>query len=153
MYVKEWTWAAACSDEQVDGLVEARLARQRVSAEQPAPMFDFVQEEVTLRRPLGGKMVMRKQLEHLLEVGRRRNMDIQVLPTNREDHAGLAGALQLLRLKEGPTVGRVEVQLFNRLISDPKGRQILEIRHGIIRAQALTPRESLAFIEKVLGET
>lgn len=119
--MKEWTWAAACSDEQVDGLVEARLARRRVFAEQPAPMLNFVQEEVTLRRPLGGKMVMRKQLEHLLEVGRRRNMDIQVLPTNREDHAGLAGALQLLRLKEGPTVGRVEVQLFNRRISDPEG--------------------------------
>ncbi|MFF9296417.1 helix-turn-helix domain-containing protein [Streptomyces althioticus] len=141
------------TDEQVDELVEARLARQRVFADQPAPMFNFVQEEVTLRRPLGGKMVMRKQLEHLLEVGRRRNVEIQVLPTDREDHAGLAGALQLLRLKEGLTVGHVEVQLLNRLISDPKEIQILEIRYGIIRAQALTPRESLAFIEKVLGET
>ncbi|MCP9990085.1 helix-turn-helix transcriptional regulator [Streptomyces albogriseolus] len=141
------------TDEQVDELVEARLVRQRVFAEQPAPMFNFVQEEVTLRRPLGGKMVMRKQLEHLLEVGRRRNVEIQVLPTDREDHAGLAGALQLLRLKEGVTVGHVEVQLLNRLISDPKEIQILEIRYGIIRAQALTPRESLAFIEKVLGET
>ncbi|MGA5438391.1 helix-turn-helix domain-containing protein [Streptomyces griseoincarnatus] len=141
------------TDEQVDELVEARLVRQRVFAEQPAPMFNFVQEEVTLRRPLGGKIVMRKQLEHLLEVGRRRNVEIQVLPTDREDHAGLAGALQLLRLKEGLTVGHVEVQLLNRLISDPKEIQILEIRYGIIRAQALTPRESLAFIEKVLGET
>ncbi|MBJ6642998.1 helix-turn-helix transcriptional regulator [Streptomyces sp. BSE7-9] len=141
------------TDEQVDELVEARLVRQRVFAEQPAPMFNFVHEEVTLRRPLGGKMVMRKQLEHLLEVGRRRNVEIQVLPTDREDHAGLAGALQLLRLKEGLTVGHVEVQLLNRLISDPKEIQILEIRYGIIRAQALTPRESLAFIEKVLGET
>ncbi|QER86739.1 helix-turn-helix domain-containing protein [Streptomyces tendae] len=141
------------SDEQVDELVVARLARQRVFDEQPAPVFSFVQEEVTLRRPLGGRMVMRKQLEHLLEVGRRRNVEIQVLPTQREDHAGLAGALQLLRLKDGHTVGHVEVQLLNRLISDPKEIQVLEIRHGIIRAQALTPRESLAFIEKVLGET
>ncbi|CAL9286053.1 helix-turn-helix domain-containing protein [Streptomyces sp. SudanB66_2053] len=140
-------------DEQIDGLVEARLARQRVFTEQPVPMFNFVLEEVTLRRPLGGRMVLRKQLEHLLEVGRRRNVEIQVLPTDREDHAGLAGALQLLRLKEGLTVGHVEVQLLNRLISDPKEIQILEIRYGIIRAQALTPRESLAFIEKVLGET
>ncbi|MFI8210912.1 helix-turn-helix domain-containing protein [Streptomyces werraensis] len=141
------------SEEQVDELVVARLARQRVLDEQPAPVFSFVQEEVTLRRPLGGRMVMRKQLEHLLEVGRRRNVEIQVLPTQREDHAGLAGALQLLRLKDGHTVGHVEVQLLSRLISDPREIQILEIRYGIIRAQALTPRESLAFIEKVLGET
>ncbi|MFF3846513.1 Scr1 family TA system antitoxin-like transcriptional regulator [Streptomyces sp. NPDC002328] len=31
--------------------------------------------------------------------------------------------------------------------------QILELRYGVIRAQALPPQESLAFIEKVLGET
>ncbi|MFH8448553.1 helix-turn-helix domain-containing protein [Streptomyces fungicidicus] len=141
------------TEEQVDELVEARLARQRIFDRQPAPVFGFVQEEVTLRRPLGGRMVMRKQLERLLEVGKWRNVEIQVLPTDREDHAGLAGALQLLRLKEGATVGHVEVQLINRLISDPKEIQLLEIRYGIIRAQALTPRESLAFIEKVLGET
>ncbi len=31
--------------------------------------------------------------------------------------------------------------------------QILDMRYGIIRSQALTPRESLAFIEKMRGET
>lgn len=34
----------------------------------------------------------------------------------------------------------------------PQEVQILEMRYGMIRAQALTPRESQAFIEKVLGE-
>ncbi|MFE1509739.1 helix-turn-helix domain-containing protein [Streptomyces sp. NPDC058726] len=140
-------------EDHVDALVEARLARQKIFDQPSAPVFSFVQEEVTLRRPLGGRMVMRKQLERLLQIGRRRNVEIQVLPTDREDHAGLAGALQLLRLREGVTVGHMEVQLINRLISDPKDIQILEIRYGIIRAQALTPRESLAYIEKVLGET
>ncbi|MFE9452387.1 helix-turn-helix domain-containing protein [Streptomyces sp. NPDC006739] len=141
------------AEEEVERLVAARLARQGVFDRQPVPVFSFVQEEVTLRRPLGGRMVMRKQLEHLLEVGRRRNVEIQVMPTDREDHAGLAGSLQLLRLRDGDTVGHNEVQLTSRLISHPKEVQIHEIRYGIIRAQALTPRESLAFIEKVLGET
>lgn len=40
-----------------------------------------------------------------------------------------------------------------RPTSDPKELRILELRYGVIRAQALTPRESLAFIEQVLGET
>ncbi|MGW3956273.1 helix-turn-helix domain-containing protein [Streptomyces sp. NPDC004752] len=141
------------SEEEVDRLVAARLERQEIFEGQPAPVFSFVQEEVTLRRPLGGRMLMRKQLERLLEVGHRRNVEIQVMPTNREDHAGLAGPFQLLRLKEGDTVGHNEAHLITRLISHPKEIQLLEIHHGIIRAQALTPRESLAFIEKVLGET
>jgi hypothetical protein len=50
-------------------------------------------------------------------------------------------------------LGHNEVPLISRVITDPKEVQILDIRHGIIRAQALAPRESLAFIEKVLGET
>ncbi|RPK64117.1 Helix-turn-helix protein [Streptomyces sp. ADI95-17] len=141
------------TEEEVERLVAARLGRQEIFDRQPAPVFSFVLEEVTLRRPLGGRMVMREQLEHLLGVGRRRNVEIQVMPTDREDHAGLAGSLQLLRLEKGGTVGHNEVQLTNRLISHPRELQILEIRYGIIRAQALTPRESLAFIEKVLGET
>ncbi|AYL38660.1 helix-turn-helix domain-containing protein [Streptomyces fungicidicus] len=141
------------SEEQVDELVEGRLARQKIFDQQPAPVFNFVQEEVTLRRPLGGRMVMRKQLAHLLEIGHRRNVEIQVMPTDREDHAGIDGSFQLLRLKEGVTVAHNEVQLTSRLISHVKEIQICEVRYGAIRAQALTPRESLAFIEKVLGET
>ncbi|MFJ5264398.1 Scr1 family TA system antitoxin-like transcriptional regulator [Streptomyces sp. NPDC088387] len=141
------------AEEEVERLVAARVARQDIFDRQPTPVFSFVQEEVTLRRPLGGRMVMRKQLEHLLEVGRRRNVEIQVMPTDREDHAGIDGSLQLLRLQRGETVAHNEVQLTSRLISHPKEIQVFEVRYGIIRAQALTPRESLAFIEKVLGET
>jgi transcriptional regulator with XRE-family HTH domain len=141
------------TEDELERLVAARMSRQEIFERQPAPIFSFVLEEVTLRRPLGGKMVMRKQLERMLEVGQLRNVEIQVMPTDREDHAGLAGSLQLLKLKGGDTVGHNEVQLTSRLVSNPSEIQVLEIRYGIIRAQALTPRESLAFIEKVLGET
>ncbi|MEU8587567.1 helix-turn-helix transcriptional regulator [Streptomyces sp. NPDC048664] len=141
------------SEDKVEQLVAARLARQGLFDRPSAPVFNFVQEEATLRRPIGGKMVMRRQLEHMLEMGQRRNVGIQVMPTNREEHAGLAGSFKLLRLKEGRTVAHNEVQLVSRLISNPKEIAVLEIRYGIIRSQALTPRESLGFIEDILGET
>ncbi|MFB6817451.1 helix-turn-helix domain-containing protein [Streptomyces sp. NPDC056347] len=140
-------------EEEIERLVAARMARQEIFHQQPSRVFTFVQEEVTLQRPLGGRMVMRKQLEHLLEIGARRDVEFQVMPTNREDHTGLAGAFKLLRLESGETVGHSEAHLVSRLFSHPKEIQLFEIRYGIIRAQALTPRESLAFIEKVLGET
>ncbi|MEU8827331.1 helix-turn-helix transcriptional regulator [Streptomyces sp. NPDC048636] len=141
------------TEEDIDQRVAARMSRQEIFVQQPAPIFSFVQEEVTLRRPIGGKMVQQHQLEHLLELGKLRNVEIQVMPTEREDHAGMGGELKLLKLKAGTTVGHVEVQRFNRLVSDPHEVQTLEIQYGIIRAQALTPRESLAFIEKLRGET
>lgn len=50
-------------------------------------------------------------------------------------------------------MGHHEIQLSSRLVSDATEVQILEMRYGIIRAQALTPRESMTFIKKLLGET
>lgn len=108
---------------------------------------------MTLLRPIGGDAVLRRQLERLLEVGRMRHVEIQVMPTRREDHAGMGGELQVLKFPDGSTVGHSEAQLTTRVVTDPKQVHLLELRYGIIRSQALSPRESLAFIEKVLGDT
>jgi transcriptional regulator with XRE-family HTH domain len=142
----------AYTEDEVDRHVAARMARKVVFENVPRPLITFVQEEVTLRRPVGGRMVLRRQLEHLLAVAALRHVEIQVMPTDREDHAGMAGSLRLLKLRSGKTVGHSEGQLYSRLISDPKEVQVLEMRYGMILAQALSPRESLTFIEKVLGE-
>ncbi|WP_181764624.1 helix-turn-helix domain-containing protein [Streptomyces albidus (ex Kaewkla and Franco 2022)] len=143
----------AYSEDQIDQYVAARLARQEIIRRVSPPTLAFIQEEVTLYRPIGGRMVLRRQLEHLLEIGRLRHVEIQVMPTGRDDHAGMAGGIHLIKFKDRTAVGQSEEQLASRLISDPKDVHILELRHGILRSQALDPRESLALIEKVLGET
>ncbi|WP_406409840.1 helix-turn-helix domain-containing protein [Streptomyces halstedii] len=139
--------------DEVERLVAARMARQKIFERQPAPLLTFVQEEATLRRQVGGRMVLRRQLEQLLEIGTLGWVAIQVMPMETGEHAGLAGSLRVLKLRDGTAVGHDEVQLTSRLVSDPKEVQILEMRYGMIRAQALTPRQSLAFIEKLRGET
>lgn len=143
----------AYSQDEVETAVAARMARRTIFERSPAPALSFVQEEVTLRRPIGGRMVLCRQLERLLEVGQLRNVEIQVMPTDREDHAGVDGDSQVLKFGDGSAVGRSEGAFAGRPVSDPKQIRILELRYGIIRAQALTPRESLAFIEQLLGET
>ncbi|GAB1326678.1 helix-turn-helix domain-containing protein [Streptomyces sennicomposti] len=144
----------AFSEEEMERLVAARLARQSVlNSTHGLPAFSFILDEAVLRRCVGGKMVLRRQLERMLDVGQMRNVEVQVLPLDQEDNAGLGGPFHLLRLKEGTTVVYNEVQRLSRLISEPKEVQLLELRYGIIRAQALPPRKSLALIKKVLGET
>ncbi|MET7851364.1 helix-turn-helix transcriptional regulator [Streptomyces avermitilis] len=140
------------SRDEVERAVAGRVARQSIYEREPAPVLCFVQEEVTLRRPLGGRMVMRRQLEHLLEVGQLRNVTIQVMPTDREEHAGMQGETQVLKFADGTAVGRSEGAFNGRAISEPRQLRILELRHGMIRSQALTPRESAALIERLLGE-
>ncbi|MDH3035881.1 helix-turn-helix transcriptional regulator [Streptomyces sp. TRM75561] len=141
------------SPDDIERMVAARLARQSVFERDPAPSIHFVLEEAPLRRRVGGTMVWRQQLEHLLEVGRLHNVWLQVMPTDTEPHPGLDGRIELLKFPDGTAVGRSDGKFNGRPVCDPRQLRILELRYGTIRAQALPPRESLAFIEELLGET
>ncbi|MGW6707776.1 helix-turn-helix domain-containing protein [Streptomyces sp. NPDC054956] len=143
----------AYPQDELDRILAARMARRSIFDRSPAPTLSFVQEEVTLRRRIGGTMVLRRQLEHLLGVCQLQSVEFQVMPTDREDHAGMGGLIELLRFEDGSGVGRSEGAFHGRPVSDPRQLRILELRYGIIRAQALTPHESRAFIEELLGET
>ncbi|MFF4544385.1 helix-turn-helix domain-containing protein [Streptomyces sp. NPDC001406] len=140
-------------EETVEQRVAARLARQDIFSRLPMPTISFVVEESVLRRPLGGWSVMRGQLEQMLLLGQRRNIEIQVMPTEREEHAGLAGPFTLIETRDGRRIAYVEAHKDSRLYTERKSVRVFEEQYGILRADALTPRESLAFMEKLLGET
>ncbi|MFJ4784593.1 helix-turn-helix domain-containing protein [Streptomyces sp. NPDC088794] len=139
------------SADEVERGIAARLARKVIFDREPPPMLMFIQEQVTLERPYGGKAVLRRQLQHLLELGQLRNVSLQVMPTDSEEHGGVHGTIQVMKFADGTSIGRSDGAFNGRPVSNPRDLRILEMRHGMIRAQALTPRESLAFIEQVLG--
>ncbi|MFD3941440.1 helix-turn-helix domain-containing protein [Streptomyces sp. NPDC058579] len=143
----------AYTQDEVERMVAGRMARKTVFERDPAPELGFVLEEWTLRRPLGGRALLRAQLEHLLEVAQLRSVELQVMPMDREEHAGLAGGIEVLKFGDGSAVGRSPAVANGRPVTEWKQLRILELRYGIIRAQALTPRESTALIEQLLGET
>ncbi|MFA3875010.1 helix-turn-helix domain-containing protein [Streptomyces sp. MMCC 100] len=141
------------AEDEIERGVAARTARKAVFERDPAPELGFVQDEWTLRRRLGGTEVVRRQLEHLLMLGQLPNVEIQVMPMDREEHAGADGGIEVLKFEDGTAVGRSPGVANGRPVTDLRQVRILELRYGIIRAQALTPRESAAFIEQLLGET
>ncbi|MFJ9819901.1 helix-turn-helix domain-containing protein [Streptomyces sp. NPDC101151] len=146
------TWRPAYSADELERMVAGRMARKLIFGRTPAPELSFVQEEVTLRRPIGDTMVLRRQLEHLLEVARLPFVELQVMPTSRANHPGTGGRIQVLKFNDGTGAGRTDGDFGGRPISNPRQLRLLDLRYGIIRAQALTPGESLAFIEQALGE-
>ncbi|MGW2028989.1 helix-turn-helix domain-containing protein [Streptomyces sp. NPDC001811] len=145
-------WRPLLGEESIEQGVSARMERQKLFARRPAPLLSFVIDEHVLRRPLGGQEVWRGQLEQLLIYGHQRNVEMQVMPTGREEHAGLAGPFTLIHSSKGRRMAYMEVQDVSALYAEPKKVSPLEATYGVLRAQALTPRESLAFIEKLLGE-
>ncbi|MFE9724520.1 helix-turn-helix transcriptional regulator [Streptomyces sp. NPDC005794] len=145
-------WRPLLDADTVERRVGARMERQKLFARRPTPLLSFVIEETVLRRPLGGEAVLRGQLEQLLIYGHQRNIEIQVMPTCLGEHAGLAGAFTLLDIGDRRRMAYAEVQDESALHSEPKKVGAYESTYGVLRAQALTPRESLAFIERLLGE-
>ncbi|WP_405869692.1 helix-turn-helix transcriptional regulator [Streptomyces sp. NBC_00005] len=159
LQTEEYAWALLRTrrpvppEGQLEQAVAARMARKVIYERSPAAEFSFVLEETTLRRPVGGKMVWRRQLEHLLEMAQLRNVEIQVMPMDRWDHPGMGGRVQVLKFGDGSAVGRMDDEFNGRPVHDPRQLRILELRYGIIRAEALTARESLSFVEQLVGET
>ncbi|MEJ8643010.1 helix-turn-helix transcriptional regulator [Streptomyces sp. MS1.HAVA.3] len=143
----------AYPQDEVERYTAARMARQSVFDRSPAPALSFVHEASALRRPIGGTMAWRRQLERLLEVSELRSVSLQVMPNEREAHAGMDGGIEILKFEDGTAVGRSEGAFNGRPVSDLKRLRVLELRYGIIRAEALTPRESRDFIKELLGET
>lgn len=139
-------------EETIEERVASRLARQEILTRWPMPLISAVIDESVLRRPLGGLEVHKEQLEQLIHLARLRNVELQVMPMDRTEHAGMGGAFILLTPKGKRQVGYAETQDSAHLSTDPEDVRILAARYGSIRAQALTMQESLDLIKSMLGE-
>jgi transcriptional regulator with XRE-family HTH domain len=140
------------TEETIEKRIADRLSRQQVFDKWPAPMCSFVLEEVVLDRPIGGRTAREGQLKQLLRISGLRNVEIQVMPTSVENHPNMGGAFNLLTAPRHPQVAYTEIQEFPRLITDPEEIRKIVDRYGMIRAMALSPKESRALIDKKLGE-
>lgn len=92
------------TDEDVLHRVEVRMQRQKLLARPVgAPRFEAVLGEAALRRPLRDPAAMAAQLKQLVEVSRRRNVSVRVLPLRAGLHRGLTcGAFVILDFPSGP---------------------------------------------------
>ncbi|MFF1478745.1 helix-turn-helix domain-containing protein [Streptomyces sp. NPDC058301] len=136
----------------IEKRVADRLARQQLFERWPPPTASFVLEEAVLQRRTGGSRIHTDQLRQLLRLGQLRPVELQVMPNDRAEHPCMDGPFIMLTPKGRQQVAYLEVQGHPTLITDPNEVRIFSERYGIIRAQALTPRESLALIEKMLGD-
>ncbi|WP_228974202.1 helix-turn-helix transcriptional regulator [Streptomyces sp. DH12] len=143
----------ALEDEEIEAGVAARLARQQVLTKAPRPHVTFVLEKIVLTRPIGGSAVLKETLEHVLGVARLRNVSIQVMPESRQTHAGIDGPFTLLETaKRLGQLVYVEGQGGRYFLSEqPDVGETFE-RYGTLRAQALSPEDSVRLIEQVARE-
>ncbi|TQN33163.1 helix-turn-helix protein [Haloactinospora alba] len=86
----------AHTDEIVERHVAARIERQQILHRQRPPHLWAVIDEAALRRRTADPRTMSDQIQHLLNLATRHNIDLQVLPFNAGMHAGLAGSFVIM---------------------------------------------------------
>lgn len=74
------------SEETLERFVDFRLRRQRLLTEARAPEFQAVIHEAALRVKSVAREVMRRQIEHLLEMAQLPHVRIQILPFQANIH-------------------------------------------------------------------
>ncbi|MFV2117822.1 helix-turn-helix domain-containing protein [Streptomyces sp. Act-28] len=140
-------------DEAVEQHLTARLARQKLlDRRNPCVVFSFILEEGSLHRLVGGTDVMKEQLAWLRECTRLRNVEIQVMPTQRAAHSGVNGQMVLLETLERRQFVCIEAQGIVNIRSNRNEVSEFWLRYGMLRSQALNTEESARLIEHMAGE-
>lgn len=85
---------------ELDRIIESRRERQQILSRTEPPTLNFLLDEAVLSRSIGGRDVMATQLNHLLDVARRPNLTIQIIPLALGAHAGLRGSFVYLQFNE-----------------------------------------------------
>ncbi|MFJ3900269.1 helix-turn-helix domain-containing protein [Streptomyces sp. NPDC090025] len=142
----------ALDEDEIEANIAARMDRHRLFFRTPPPVVTFVLEKGALTKPLGGKDVLRKCLMYMRECADLRNVTIQVIPEDRESHAGLNGSFTLLETSERKPLVYVEGQGGRYFVSEQPDVSDVFARYSMLRAQALTPEDSVRLIEQVARE-
>jgi transcriptional regulator with XRE-family HTH domain len=137
--------------DQVDRLVDLRMARQQRFEEDPPLELWAILDEAAVQRTVGGTAVMRRQLDHLLAEAARPGVTLQVLPFSSGAHAGHGGPFSIL---EFPEQSDTEVAYVESVAGFIYLERAKEVRVRIeafdrLRAAALSPAASTDLITRV----
>jgi transcriptional regulator with XRE-family HTH domain len=134
------------SRAEAGSVVRARMARQRLLNEASPFEYHTVIEEAVLNRLVGGPSVMRAQLAHLLELGERDNVTLQVMPTSVAVHDGLGGEFLLLDFAEARSIAYIEYRNGAIYVQDQQEVEVYNLVAERLTERALSDTDSATVI-------
>jgi hypothetical protein len=138
--------------ETIQRRLAVRMARQAVLVREPPPDLRVVLDEAVLHREVGGREVLRRQLQRLSEASVRPGVELLVLPFSAGAHASLSESFMILDFEpggrgpvvhsEGLTGGLFhlksdDVQIYREAFEDLRHRAL-----GVEGSRALITRSS-----------
>jgi hypothetical protein len=141
-YARELFAAMGLNDDQISDYVQSRLSRQAILDRADPPSVVIVLDELALHRLIGTPEIMCEQLEHLLELSRRPNIHIHILPTRTGANAGLGGPIHLATGTGSPEVLLVGALIEDQVSADPALVRRASATFDGVRGDALNRADS-----------
>ncbi|MDT0543929.1 MULTISPECIES: helix-turn-helix transcriptional regulator [Streptomyces] len=149
-YAREVLGVARYGDvQELEERVAARLGRQRLLHQESPPHYRAVLDEAVLRRAVSDPDDWQRQLAHLLATTQLSHVTLQVLPFSAGLHGLIGTSLTLLWQPDGTAVAYTEDSHSGELVEDAGGVERLRLSYDLLRDSALSPRESVAFIQRM----
>ncbi|MEU8793909.1 helix-turn-helix transcriptional regulator [Streptomyces sp. NPDC048643] len=137
---------------EVERRVELRMRRRELLDREDAPHLWAVIDESVLLRVLGSPEVMRRQLEHLVEMAQRPHVIVQVVPLDVTNASAPAIPVTYLRFGgvELPDVVYLEHIRSANFLEDRDETEEYRVVLDRLADEALNPRESLALLRDTM---
>ncbi|MFD7154733.1 helix-turn-helix domain-containing protein [Kribbella sp. NPDC059898] len=139
---------------EVDRLVSLRMSRQDVLTRQRPARLWAVLDEGVLRRPIGGKDVLRTQLEYLLDASRRHNVTLQIIPFERGGYTATGGAFTLLRYNDADLPDIVYIEHLSSAVYLDKREELdtYAVTMDAVSITAAQPRETERLLRRAIEQ-
>ncbi|MCX4917646.1 helix-turn-helix domain-containing protein [Streptomyces sp. NPDC060011] len=137
---------------EVERRVELRMRRRELLDREDAPHLWAVVDESVLLRVLGSPAVMRRQLEHLVEMAQRPHVIVQIVPLDVTNASAPAIPVTYLRFGgvELPDVVYLEHIRSANFLEDRDETEEYRVVLDRLADEALNPRESLALLRETM---
>ncbi|MGW2207988.1 helix-turn-helix domain-containing protein [Streptomyces sp. NPDC001781] len=138
------------SAAEIEKRVKVRMRRQERVTDDVNPLrLWVVLDEAALHRVVGSKLIMREQLEHLIELSGLPHVTVQVLPFEVGAHPGLNGQYAILEFADAAdsSVVYLEGVTSDLYLEKAPDVQKYAVMYEHLRAQALPVEQSQQFIQ------
>ena len=153
-YARAVLMAAQESSDQIDNRVRIRMVRRELLTHDDPVDFWCVLDEAALLRPVGGRKIMQRQLEHLARMAELPNVRLQILPLEIGAHAGMEGSFVLLSFPHESDPDTVYVTMATGGVFQEKPDELHRYStiFGLLTDAALSLEDSVAFVKKMAKE-
>jgi transcriptional regulator with XRE-family HTH domain len=135
---------------EIDRRVEMWLRRQDMLQRPGAPRLWLMVDESVLRRPVGGREVMRAQLARLVEASELPTVTIQVVPFDCGEHAAVGASFSVLRFAEPEVADVVYLHHLTGALYLEKRAEVKQYVQALnlLSIHALSPQASTVFLRE-----